>query len=365
MVVVYCLESIEGKFCIGKSTTASASSAKQRVPTGARPIGSANDFISEATSSNEWTDKYRPIRVVELIGTTDNTDVKSLVDDTVIRYMQKYGIDNVRGGSFSDCVMTCDQGLAVAKLMKERVTDDHNFTCSPDSSLTGTLMQTDDIQIKEDFYVPVPVVPVAAVAAVAAVATVVPVATVSETPIAASTDHQEPTDEQSGIKKSRWTSFWSKLSNITTYFFRKSDVPAPIPSAIQEQQQQQQEKEKQQEKEPSSQDITAQPVTTLPEQPSASEAAQREPNNQPNNNETPVTTTKKDDIERMYQQSNMCTRCLRDGHISTECRARTYVNGSKLEVPKVAYDDTTGKNRKNKKFRKQKVQKKNRKAKHY
>lgn len=50
-------------------------------------------FISNGSS---WTKKYIPIKVIELIPDCDDYDE----DKYTLKYMQKYGINNVRGGSF-------------------------------------------------------------------------------------------------------------------------------------------------------------------------------------------------------------------------------------------------------------------------
>uniref|UniRef100_A0A6C0ICF5 GIY-YIG domain-containing protein n=1 Tax=viral metagenome TaxID=1070528 RepID=A0A6C0ICF5_9ZZZZ len=46
---------------------------------------------------NEWTTRYIPLQVVSSVASTDYSDL----DVAVIEYMLKYGIDNVRGGSYS------------------------------------------------------------------------------------------------------------------------------------------------------------------------------------------------------------------------------------------------------------------------
>jgi hypothetical protein len=50
---------------------------------------------------SEWTKLYKPISIIELIPNCDDFDE----DKYVIMSMNKYGIDNVRGGSFSQIVL--------------------------------------------------------------------------------------------------------------------------------------------------------------------------------------------------------------------------------------------------------------------
>lgn len=55
-----------------------------------------------SANGSEWTIKYKPLYVVELIPNCDNYDE----DKITIKYMDKYGIDNVRGGSFVAVVLS-------------------------------------------------------------------------------------------------------------------------------------------------------------------------------------------------------------------------------------------------------------------
>ena len=53
------------------------------------------------SNGSEWTKKYTPISVLEIIKECDEYD-----EDKITRkYMDKYGIDNVRGGSFCQVVL--------------------------------------------------------------------------------------------------------------------------------------------------------------------------------------------------------------------------------------------------------------------
>lgn len=48
-----------------------------------------------------WTKKYKPIYLIEIIKNCDHYD-----EDKYVRiYMDRYGIDNVRGGSYSNVVL--------------------------------------------------------------------------------------------------------------------------------------------------------------------------------------------------------------------------------------------------------------------
>ena len=79
MVYIYVLKLQKEKYYIGKT-----SNPKFRLDNHFNCNGSA------------WTKKYKPIKVKELIPNCDDYDE----DKYTRKYMDKYGIDNVRGGSF-------------------------------------------------------------------------------------------------------------------------------------------------------------------------------------------------------------------------------------------------------------------------
>ncbi len=56
-----------------------------------------------------WTRLYKPIEIVEKIYTSDKYDE----DKYVWKYMEKYGIENVRGGSYTEILMP-DSSIACA-----------------------------------------------------------------------------------------------------------------------------------------------------------------------------------------------------------------------------------------------------------
>lgn len=54
---------------------------------------------------SEWTRKYSPIEIVEVIKNFDDFDE----DKMVKKYMKRYGIENVRGGSYSQIILSREQ----------------------------------------------------------------------------------------------------------------------------------------------------------------------------------------------------------------------------------------------------------------
>jgi hypothetical protein len=79
MVYIYVIRLENNKYYVGKTTN----------PT----FRFENHFN---VNGSAWTKKYKPISLEELIPNCDDYDE----DKYTIKYMDKYGIDNVRGGSF-------------------------------------------------------------------------------------------------------------------------------------------------------------------------------------------------------------------------------------------------------------------------
>lgn len=79
MVFIYTLELTEGKYYIGKT---------------ANPAFRLEQHFQ--SNGSVWTTKYRPLRVIEIIPDCDDYDE----DKYTRKYMDIYGVDNVRGGSF-------------------------------------------------------------------------------------------------------------------------------------------------------------------------------------------------------------------------------------------------------------------------
>lgn len=59
-----------------------------------------------------WTRKYKPVRVVENFSGDEYDE-----DKTVLKYMNRFGIDNVRGGSFSKIELTKDDLSSIRNLL--------------------------------------------------------------------------------------------------------------------------------------------------------------------------------------------------------------------------------------------------------
>jgi predicted GIY-YIG superfamily endonuclease len=58
-----------------------------------------------SNSGSEWTKMYKPLEVVEIIKNVNNFEE----DKKVKEYMLKYGIDSVRGGTYSKINLSNDE----------------------------------------------------------------------------------------------------------------------------------------------------------------------------------------------------------------------------------------------------------------
>ena len=75
------------------------------------------------SNGSEWTRIYKPIKVYELISDCDSYDE----DKFTLKYMEKEGIDNVRGGSFSQIKLSDEQIKLINKMIKGA--SDKCFNC--------------------------------------------------------------------------------------------------------------------------------------------------------------------------------------------------------------------------------------------
>jgi len=75
------------------------------------------------SNGSEWTRIYKPIKVYELISDCDSYDE----DKFTLKYMEKEGIDNVRGGSFSQIKLSDEQIKLINQMIKGA--SDKCFNC--------------------------------------------------------------------------------------------------------------------------------------------------------------------------------------------------------------------------------------------
>jgi hypothetical protein len=93
---IYALELEQGKYYIGKTQ---------------HPDFRLNDHFSGNGST--WTKMYKPIKTLEIVNNCSPYDE----DKYVFIYANKYGIENVRGGSFSKPVLTQNERNMLSKVI--------------------------------------------------------------------------------------------------------------------------------------------------------------------------------------------------------------------------------------------------------
>lgn len=106
MVFIYILKLQQGKYYVGKTTNPSF-----RIDSHFNANGSA------------WTKKYAPIKVLELLPDKDDYDE----DKYTKIYMDRYGVDNVRGGSYVS--LKLDDATISHLSQMSNGTNDKCFTC--------------------------------------------------------------------------------------------------------------------------------------------------------------------------------------------------------------------------------------------
>ena len=105
-IYVYVLALEEGKYYVGKTKN-----LKSRLDQHFTSYGS------------EWTRKYKPIDVVETIDDCDDLDEEKYT----LKYMNKYGVDNVRGGSFCTIELSEESKIIIKKILDN--SNDKCFAC--------------------------------------------------------------------------------------------------------------------------------------------------------------------------------------------------------------------------------------------
>lgn len=103
---IYILKLEKGKYYVGKTNN---------------PLFRLKDHFD--ANGSKWTQKYKPIEILELIPNCDSYDE----DKYTQKYMDKFGIDNVRGGSFCEEILS-DSNRKTLNQMNKSV-NDQCFKC--------------------------------------------------------------------------------------------------------------------------------------------------------------------------------------------------------------------------------------------
>jgi hypothetical protein len=91
-----------------------------------------------AHNGSEWTKLYKPIKILELIPNCDDYDE----DKYTYKYMDKYGIDNVRGGSYTTPILD-----AITRDQLKKISNSINNRCFTGGIANGHFAKDCDIKI--------------------------------------------------------------------------------------------------------------------------------------------------------------------------------------------------------------------------
>lgn len=97
MVLIYILQCTDNKYYVGKTNDISIRINQHMSGDGAM-----------------WTKKYKPIKIINIINGCDSYDE----DKYTIKAMAKYGINNVRGGSFVKFVLSNEERRIINQMIK-------------------------------------------------------------------------------------------------------------------------------------------------------------------------------------------------------------------------------------------------------
>jgi hypothetical protein len=127
MVFIYTLKLEQGKYYIGKTNN---------------PKFRLNNHFN--SNGSEWTKKFKPIRLLSLKSNCDDYDE----DKITKQCMDKYGINNVRGGSFVSIKL--NNSILQALIQMSNGTNNKCFICGREGHFAKYCEEDEDLETDSD-----------------------------------------------------------------------------------------------------------------------------------------------------------------------------------------------------------------------
>jgi len=130
MFFIYILKLKNQKFYIGKSRNKKTLNNRLR-----------NHFNRGGAV---WTKRHKPIEVDKIINIIDE---KYIEDRIVFEYMNQYGIDNVRGGSFCKVKLSIEEKNVIKRIINTE--EDTCFICNSNNHMSNECNQIKNKKFKK------------------------------------------------------------------------------------------------------------------------------------------------------------------------------------------------------------------------